>query len=466
MRSFFIVWLGQVGSLFGSSLTGFALGVWVYEETGAVTLFSLIMLASILPGLLMAPVAGALVDRWPRRRAMLASDTGEALCSLVLVALLFSDRLEIWHIYPILILSSTLGSLQWPAYSAATTMLVPKRDLGRASGMVQTGQAAVRIIAPLIAGALYSVVGLRGVILLDFATYLFAVSTLLMVKIPDPPTAGAEKESHLGDEVKAGWSYLAGRRGLVGLIVFFAIWNFFINTAHVLSMPLVLSFASAQQLGIVASIAALGSLLGGATMGIWGGPVRRVLSILVFATLAGAFFIFCGLAPSLWLIGAMMFGNYFCMQLVVGTNQVLWQNKIAPEVQGRVFALRRLLTSVVTPVAFLAAGPLADHVFEPLMAADGALAGSLGNILGVGPGRGIGLMIIVCGLAATGASLAAFWYRPITRLEDELPDEIHDAQRPATGAGSADPGPDRSALEPGQKAKLRRRTPRQPNKEP
>ncbi|MGD8814610.1 MAG: MFS transporter, partial [Anaerolineales bacterium] len=168
MITFSIVWLGQCVSVIGSGLTSFALGVWIFERTGSVTQFALIGLFAALPRVLLSPLAGALVDRWDRRRAMILSDTGAGLSTLLLVLLLFSNRLEIWHIYLIVGTSAAFSTIQWPAYTAATTLLVAKKNLGRANGMVQFGLAASEILAPALAGVLILTVQLEGVILIDF----------------------------------------------------------------------------------------------------------------------------------------------------------------------------------------------------------------------------------------------------------------------------------------------------------
>ena len=167
MRTFSIIWLGQCVSIIGSGLTRFALGLWVYQHTGSVTNFALIALSSILPHLLLSPLAGALVDRWDRRKAMIFSDIGAGLSTLLIAMFFFVNRLEVWHIYLATALSSACGTFQWPAYTAAISLLVPKKNLGRANGMVQFGQAASEILTPILAGVLLVTIRLSGIILID-----------------------------------------------------------------------------------------------------------------------------------------------------------------------------------------------------------------------------------------------------------------------------------------------------------
>ena len=191
MRTFVVVWSGQLVSTIGSGLTGFALGVWIYQETGSVTWFAMNLLAVALPNLVVSPFAGALVDRWDRRWVMIMSDTGAGLATLSIALLYMTDNLAVWNVILATAFNSAFNSFQWPAYSAVTTLLVPKEHLGRAGGMVQIGEAVSQLAAPALAGALFVTTGLGGVIAIDFATYLFAVVTLLFVRVPSPERSEA-----------------------------------------------------------------------------------------------------------------------------------------------------------------------------------------------------------------------------------------------------------------------------------
>ena len=195
MPVFILIWFGQMVSLIGSGLTGFALGVWVYQRTGSVTQLALISLFTILPGIVISPIAGTLVDRWDRRWTMLLGDCGAGLSTLALALLLFADRLELWHIYLATSVSSTCSAFQYPAYAGATTLLVPSQHLGRASGLVHLGRSVAQLISPVLAGILVVTLQIQGVILLDFATFLFALVTLLLVRFPKPKPETADRKS-------------------------------------------------------------------------------------------------------------------------------------------------------------------------------------------------------------------------------------------------------------------------------
>ena len=243
MRTFLIIWIGQVISIVGSSLTNFGLGVWIFQETGDATPFALTVLFGSLPRVVLLPVAGSLADRWNRRWLMILADTGNALATLAIVLLLSFGSLEVWHIYVLSAIGSALGTFQQPAYQASITMLVPKRHLARANGLVQTADALGGILAPLLAGFLFVAIGLGGIVLIDFATYFFAVFALLLVRIPQPtldPSAEEEKGT-VARDVRFAWRYLRERPGLLGLLFYYASVNFFLSAVFVLSGPLLLS---------------------------------------------------------------------------------------------------------------------------------------------------------------------------------------------------------------------------------
>lgn len=433
MITFLVVWTGQVVSMLGSSLSGFALSVWVYQRTGSATKFALIAFVTMLPGILLSPVAGALVDRWDRRWAMILADTGSGCTTLVLALLLWEGRLELWHIYLLLAVSSSFNAFQFPAFSAATTLLVPERHLGRASGMTQMGSGIAEIVAPALAGALVVTLGPQGVLFIDVATFLFAVTTLLIVRIPRPAPSieGAAARGSLLSEAASGWTFIRRRPGLLALLLLFATTHVSLGMMQVLVTPMILAFTSADVLGRVLSGAALGMLAGSLLMTVWGGPRRRVLGILGFLLLQGAVLMVGGLRPSATLIAVSGFVFLFCTPMIIGSSQAIWQSKVPPDLQGRVFAVRRMIAWSTLPLAYLVAGPLADRVFEPLLAEGGPLAASVGAWIGVGKGRGIALLFFVLGLFVLLVVAAASRYRRLRQLESELPDVLPGRGLPA-----------------------------------
>jgi MFS family permease len=429
MRTFAIVWVGQFISTIGSGLTGFALGVWIYQETGSTTLFALNLLAYALPSLFLSPIAGALADRWDRRLLMMLSDTGAGLSTLMIAILAFTNHLEVWHIYLATAINSGCSAFQWPAYSAATTLLAPKDQLGRAAGMVQIGEAISQLLAPAIAGAMLVAIGLQGVIIVDFVTFLCAILTLSFVRFPKPTITaeGIAGRGSIWQEAGYGWRYISARPGLLGLLVIFALSNFLFGLMSPLLTPLILEIADAQVLGLLSSLMGAGMLVGTLVMSAWGGPKWRIHGVLAGMAVMGGFILLFGLRPWIPLMGLAGFGAMLMNPIVNASSQALWQSKVAVDVQGRVFAVRRMISWSVMPLAYVIAGPLADNLFNPLLVEGGVLAESLiGRIFGIGAGRGIGLMISVIGLLSIIVALSGYLYPRIRLVEDELPDAVND----------------------------------------
>lgn len=427
MRVFIIIWFGQMVSLIGSGLTNFALGVWVYQQTGSVTQFALISLFTSLPTILISPVAGAFIDRWPRRWVMIISDFGAGL-SIGVIAFLFTiGHLATWHIYIATAVSSCFSAFQWPAYAAATTILIPKHNLSRANGMLQLGDAMARLVSPLLGGVLLATIQLQGIILIDFTTFIFALLTLVQVRFPKGIVDVHKPEkTSLIKEVTYGLTYILHRPGLLGLLVFFAITNFLVGVVQILVTPLVLSFASPTALGSILTIGGVGMLASSVVMSTYKGPQQRIKSVFGFMLLGGLCIMAAGLHRSVPLLALIAFLFFFGQPIINSSTLVIFQKKVAPNVQGRIFALISAITNASLPFAYVVAGPLADRIFEPLMIEGGPLAGSIGKIIGVGSGRGIGLMFIVMGGLTVLVTVIAYQYCPLRLVEHQLPDAFED----------------------------------------
>jgi len=424
MKAFLLIWFGQVVSLTGSGLTSFALGVWVYQQTGSATQFALISLFSTLPGIPVSPFAGVLADRWNRRWVMILSDSGAAFCTLILLLLLNADILNVWHIYIINSFRSIFNAFQFPAYTAAITQMIPKRHLGRASGMTEGGDAVSFLISPIMAGVLLGIIRLEGIILLDFITFIISLITLLSVNIPDINTtaAGEAGKGSMLYETLYGWNYIISKPGLFAMLIYFAVINLLMGMVEVLATPMILSFASPAALGVILSVGGIGMVTGSLIMSVWGGPKRLISGVTVFDFMTGFYTMTMGFHTYIPLLAVTLFLLMSGFPISNGCCKVIWQKKIESDIQGRIFALTRMISWSSLPFAYIIAGPLADHVFEPMMAQDGLLAGSIGKIIGVGQGRGIGLLFIFLGGFTMLASIAAFLYPRLRRLEDELPD--------------------------------------------
>jgi MFS family permease len=429
MRVFQIINAAQFVSMTGSGLTRFALGVWIYQASGSATLFALTQFFAVVPYILASPFAGAAVDRWNRRLMLVVGDAGAALSILTIAVFLWRGTLTMVEVYVATALSAIFGAFQGPAFSATVPLLVAKRDLPRASGLAQMANGIAQIIAPALAGVLVVAIGIHGVLLVDCATFLVAIVTVLSVAIPATPRAAAPGEhprrSLLAD-ASVGWGYLAERRGLLALVLLFGVTNFFMGSVLALSTPLILSSFRPAALGTAMTVAGLGLLAGSLALGRVLAGRGRTLRVLAATAFGGVCIAAAGLRPSLPLIAVAAFGFFFATQIMSGGFQVVVQCKVAPELQGRIFATSALVANSTLPLAYLTSGPLADRVFEPLLRPGGRLAASVGAVLGVGPGRGIGLVFVIMGALIVAAVAGAWLFPRLRHLDAEMPDLLPD----------------------------------------
>jgi MFS transporter, DHA3 family, macrolide efflux protein len=434
MRTFFTIWFGQLISLLGSQLTGFAMGVWVYDQTHSVSLLAVVQIALQLPYVLLSPLAGVFADRWNRRTAMIVSDFGAGLAVLTVGGLYLTGHLQVWMVIPLNLWMSTFHTLMWPSFTAATTQLVPKQHYARASAFTQLGEALPAIAGPAIAGVLYVSIRLGNMALIDFTSYVFAVLLMLaFVRLPGPtpataasPAAPEAGKVSLWQEMRFGWDYITARQGLMALLIFFMAYNFLSGVVGPLITPLILDNWDASALGFLSTMFGVGMLAGTLVMSAWGGTRRKIDTVLWASLLDGLFLIAAGLRASLPLLAVCGFGAMFCGPIINAASQAIWQAKVAPAVQGRVFAFRRTIAMSAGLLAPLLAAPLTDYLFKPAMAPGGALAPILGPIFGVAASRGVGVMFSLVGVGIVISSLIALSVPHLRRLEAELPD--HDSE--------------------------------------
>ncbi|NTW45170.1 MAG: MFS transporter, partial [Anaerolineaceae bacterium] len=337
--------------------------------------------------------------------------------------------LQIWNIFVIVLIGSIFGAFQEPAFAASVVMIVPKKDLQRANGMAQMSNALGNLVSPLLSGFLFVLVGLKGIILIDFITYFAALFTLIISKIPMPLISEELKKSAGWKEAMAGWHYIRMHGGMLGLVIFFAVINFMLNFAAVLTSPMVLATFTPEILGTIMTVSGFGMLLGSVLLSTWGGPKKNkinfIIGLAVFTTLGLGL---AGLRANPFIIGAGFFILMFFVPLISGTSQSIFQAKVPLDIQGRVFAMRSMISRSMMPLAFLSAGPLTDYIFEPLMAEGGALANSLiARIIGVGPGRGIGLLFLICAFGGMVTIASAWGNKKVRRIEFDIPDVIAEA---------------------------------------
>jgi MFS family permease len=429
MFGFTIVWFGQLVSQLGSSLTWFALSLWAWQETGLATSLALVNFFSFGPTVVLGPMAGALVDRWNRKLVMMLSDLAAGISTIVVLLLYATGNLEIWHLYITGAFAGAFQAFQYPAYSAAITTMVSKAQFARANGMLSVAESAGQVVAPILAGTLIGLIGINGILLIDVVTFVFAVATLAFVRVPQPAATdeGLAARGSLWHESVYGFGYILKRPSLLGLQLIFLGINLVATFAQVAWSPMILARTenNARILGTVMSAAGLGGVAGGLVLSAWGGPKRRVHGVLtgmILSSLLGVFVVGVGRSLPVWATGAFLY--LFFIPILNGSNQAIWQSKVAPDIQGRVFAVRRLIAQISAPLAMVLGGPLADFVFTPAMQPGGALSPLLGNIFGTGPGAGMAVMIALFGLLGTMIGVSGYLFPAIRNVEDLLPDYV------------------------------------------
>ncbi len=435
MLGFTIIWVGQMLSLLGTSMTGFALTIWAWQATGQATALALVGFANFAPVVLFSPIAGAIVDRYDRKKVMMLADLAAGLPTVALLALYSTGSLQIWVLYITGAISGTFQSFHFPAYSAAVTMMVHKKHYGRAQSMLAMAEFASGIFAPIAAAVLMVFIGIAGIMAIDITTFAIAISMLLLVRIPRPPVTeeGRRGMGSLWKESFYGFRYIYKYRSLLGLQLTFLGNNLLSGIYVTLLAPMILARTGDNSLilGSIMTAGGIGGLLGSIVLTIWGGPKRKIHGVLLGWTLShliGALFMGMGSGFMFWI--PVLFLAMFVSPLINASNQAIWQAKVAPDVQGRVFATRRLIAQVSAPPAMLLAGFLADVVFEPAMRTGGPLTEPFGWLVGTGPGAGMALIFIIAGTIGVILSLGVYAIRTVRDVETILPD--HDAQKPAT----------------------------------
>jgi DHA3 family macrolide efflux protein-like MFS transporter len=427
MAGLMIVFAGQAVSILASNMTGFALSIWVFERTGSATALGAMTSAFTIPYLLLIPLAGVFVDRYNRKFMMMISDLAAAIGTLLIFILYTTDALQIWHFYLINGLIGLGSAFQWPAYSAAITTMVPKDQYGRANGMMSFVQAGPSAVAPLLAGSLMPIIGLQGILLIDLATFLLAVGALLLIQVPSPARTveGLGGQGSFLKEASFGFKYIFQRPSLLGIVIILFIANLFLGFPNSVQIPLVLlrSNNSSIILGAVQTSGAIAWTLGSLIMSAWGGFKNRIHGVLIgwsLYCLFGNIIFGIGLTLNTW-IPAILFAGVFS-SLGIASSTALLQAKTAPDVQGRVFSARRLLTwapDMVTPVL---GGLLADRIMEPAMGSGSWLTRLFGWMTGTDSGSGMAVMMIIFGLLTMLSLLAGYLIPSVRDLEKILPD--------------------------------------------
>ncbi len=426
MRTFLIIWIGQLASLIGSEMTNFAITIWAWEVTGQATPLSLILFFTQTPKVIAALFAGVLVDRWHRQKLMLVGDLMAGFSTIAILLLFLSDRLEIWHLYCTGAINGLFGFLQGLAYSASLSLIVPKQHYTRATALNSIQMSGSYILAPALAGSLYPSIGLVGILIIDIVTFIIAISSISVIQIPQLSQSQVSRQTiqTLGRDLTFGFRYLFKHPSLIAILVFLLVDNLIdnLNFAILPATILARSGNDSAVWGQLLTTFGIGGLLGAATIGIWGGSKRRIHGLLVGSAISKVGLIVLSVTQNMFVKIAAALTSGLSSPFPDSSNQAIWMSKVKPDIQGRVFAARDLITQIAAPLGAAIAGPLADNFFEPAMRTGGSLTGIFGGFFGTKIGAGMALMITLFSSCGLLFGLAGYAFPILREVEEIVPD--------------------------------------------
>ena len=393
-------------------MSEFALTLWAWELTGSATALALVGFFSLLPRIFISIFAGIIVDRANRKYLMMLGDAIAAGSTLAILILYLSGNLDIWHLYLAASINGGFGQIQKLAYSTSITLLVSPQNYTRANSMNSAVHYGSNIIAPAIAGVLYPIIGLGGILPIDLATFGVAVASLVWIRIPQPDreTKGKSEENKLSvfwKEVTFGIRYIWQQDSLRTLLLITASFWFAHDLGGAIFEPMILARSdnNSQVLGAISSAAGIGGVTGAVVLSVWGGTKRRVNGMLAGFMGAGVAKTIFGLGQNLTLWLPAQFCSSLNFPLLGSSKTALWMEAVPPKLQGRVFAADDLVIKLVSAIATLIAGPLCDRVLEPAMQSETILSSLFAPIFGKGAGAGMALLYVLCAIAmfAVGA---------------------------------------------------------------
>lgn len=417
LRDFFILWSTQSISQLGSSITGFALTLWLYEATGSSLSTAVLAICSYAPYVLMSIFAGALTDRFDKKKTMLGCDVFAAICTMIVFVLFRTNSLMVWHLYVLNAISGLMNTVQQPASEVAMTLIMPEKYYQKTSGLRSLSSSLISILNPLIATSLYSFLGLNGVIAVDIASFMIAsIALLFFIKIPENKSDKRERVLVLAKE---GLMFLRENPLIMALILFMSGVNLTASAfdatlpGYVLPNPK----GGSSVLGLVTACSGVAMIIGSLIVSVLPKPRNRVKIIyltMLFSLGTENFLLAFSREPALWCIGQII--GWILVPVMSANLDVILRTSIPVQLQGRVYACRNTLQFFTIPIGLFFGGFMVDHVCEPLMRVYGDLS-ILKTLFGTGKGSGAALMMLLLGVSGsliciiTGKKLRKYQYR-------------------------------------------------------
>lgn len=401
LRDFLILWSTQSVSQLGSSITTFALTLWLYEKTGSSLRTAALTICSYTPYVLMSIFAGALTDRFNKKKTMLGCDVFAAICTIIVFVLFRTNRLMVWHLYVLNVISGLMNTVQQPASEVAMTLIIPEKYYQKTSGLCSLSRSLISILNPLLATALYSFAGLNGVIAVDIGSFIVAFAALLFfIRIPGNKS---DKSESVLDLAKEGLLFLKENPLITTLILFMSGVNL-VASAFDAALPgyvLPNSKGGSSVLGMVTSCSGIAMIIGSLVVSVLPKPKDRVKVIyltMLFSLGTENFLLAFSREPVLWCIGQII--GWVLVPVMSANLDVILRSAIPVELQGRVYACRNTLQFFTIPIGLFLGGFMVDHICEPFMSAYGNLS-ILKTLFGMGKGSGAALMMFILGVSGS-----------------------------------------------------------------
>lgn len=429
LSTFYIIILTQTFSMIGSKISGLAIGFHIFNETKEATPLTLVAFFTVLPVVLATSLSGVLADRWDRRLVMMLADVGQALGTVLLLISFASGAFQLWHLYVVVLLQSVFSVFQGPAFLASVTMLVPENQRDRANAIQQLTGPMAGIVAPALAGMIYGFLGVTGAIVVDLFTFIVAIVVVFLVRIPRPTQTaeGRQMAGSIWKEMLGGFRYLAARPVLLGTLLYMSVVNFLLTSGLALETPYLLGRTGSEEtMGILLSVMNIGGLVGGLMISVWGGTRPRIHTIMVGIITTGVAITAFGLLRSPVAMGVALFVMMLPLPMANALFMSIIQVKVAPDIQGRVFAILTQIAMILMPISYLMAGPLVDQVIAPQLSQP--VWERYAPIFGTDAGSPSAVVIVIAGVLVTLISIIAYATPALRRMEATLPDYVASAE--------------------------------------
>ena len=420
-KKFLIIWFGEFVSSIGSGLTAFALAVYVFQMTGTATSVSLVILFSFLPSILLSPVAGVLADRFDRRLMMIIGDSLSASGLLFILLIMVTGEIALWQICLGVTISSIFIALLEPSYKATITDLLTEEQFSKASGLVQLAASSKYLFSPIIAGFLLTVTNTETILIIDISTFFVTVLTVMFVKRNLQVMKKKQERHNFLKSLVEGWYAVKENGFVMYLIMIISLVTFFIGFVQTLLTPMMLSLTDVKMLGIIQSFSSIGLIISSLIIGIFVISTKYTKQLVIGLGFAGYFISMMGLTTNIYFIGGAIFLLFAALPFVNTSAEVLIRKTIENEKQGRAWGIIGIISQLGYVVAYSISGLLADNVFNPLLVEGGALASTIGRVIGTGQGRGIGLLFIISGMMVVLLAVITYKNKSIKLYENPIP---------------------------------------------